>query len=82
VPVPVGVLPPTVADYLQSLEDRLLALEVPGSPTPLLPMASTSLTATNAATYRNCQVFVTDLLVIGYSSGVHWYRTDTGGVIV
>lgn len=78
---PVGT-PPELASWIQRLEDRIAVMETPRGPIALFPMLSTDLSVANAATYINCQVLVTDLLVTGYSSGAHWYRADTGAVII
>ena len=68
--------------FLAQVEDRLAALETPQSPTPMFAMATSLLTVANAATYANCQVFATDLKCPAVSDGAHWYRADTGAVIV
>lgn len=80
-PAPIGTTT-ALAQYLNDLENRIGVIENPQAPRPLFPMLSTNLTAPNALTYINCQVFVSDLGVIGYSNGAHWLRSDTGGVIV
>jgi hypothetical protein len=80
-PAPIGTNP-YLAAWLNDLESRLAVIENPQAPTALFPMASTNLTTANALTYINRQVFATDLGVIAYSTGAHWLRSDSGGVII
>jgi esterase/lipase superfamily enzyme len=60
----------------------LAVIENPQAPTALFPMASTNLTTANALTYINRQVFAKDLNIIAHSNGAHWYREDTGAMII
>ena len=78
---PVGT-PPELASWIQRLEDRIAVMETPMGPTLLFPIASASLSIANAATYINCQVFVTDLNCIAHSNGAHWYNEISGATII
>jgi hypothetical protein len=82
VPVPVGSVDPQLGQYLQELEDRLAAVENPQGPKGQFPIASANLSTSSAVTYKYCTVYVTDLNILAHSDGSHWYREDTGGVIV
>lgn len=72
----------SLGSWGQILELRLDGLEFPQSPAALYPMRTASMTTDNAKTYTNCVVLATDLPALAFSNGVHWYRADTGGVIV
>lgn len=80
-PAPVSTAP-ELANYLAQIETRLAKLETPGAPIPLFAIASTALTVANAATYINCQVYAPDLNMTAFSSGAHWFRSDTGALII
>jgi len=80
--IPVGKVPPELAAYLQELEDRIALVEDPKGPVALFTIASTSLTAALAVANVNRMVFVTDLNMTAHSNGAHWYRSDTGALIV
>jgi hypothetical protein len=79
--VPAG-LSQDVTSYLQSLEDRIVQLEVPKGFSPAYLTKSTSLTAASAARSGGKWAIITDLKAVAYSDGVHWYRADTGATIV
>lgn len=81
-PVPASELPPVVAEYLDQLEARISELENPGSPLALPLMLAAQLTAPNAVVYAYRFVLVTDLNMTAHSNGAHWYRSDTGALIV
>lgn len=78
-PVPSGELPPAVADYLQGLEDRIAALESPGSPGKVF--ATTSALKPSAADFYQCVYLDTTLNILAHSDGTNWRRQDTGGTI-
>lgn len=68
--------------FLAQVDDRLSALESPGSPALAFVIASANLTVASAALFPNCWVIVSDLKTMAYSTGSHWIRTDTGANIV
>gem|GEM_PF-3384840 len=80
----VPILPgePILRNYLLDLDRRVALIEGPKQPQPAYPMASTLMNTTNAKTYVNCVVYATDLNVLAHSNGAHWYREDTGAMIV
>jgi hypothetical protein len=82
-PVPAGEgLPGPLQTFLRDLERRVMALEGPEGFQRLFAIASSQLTTANAAANPNSLAFATDLKVTVGSDGVHWYRGDTGAVIV
>lgn len=78
-PVPVGALPPEVADYLDGLERRLELLENPQQPVPVPPYATTSMPP--AEDFRDCVLRNTTLNILAHSDGTNWIRQDTGAAI-
>lgn len=68
--------------WMTDVEQRLDTLTTPRGPTLMFSIASTSLTVASAAQNNGRQVFLTDLKCPGCSDGVHWYRADTGALIV
>lgn len=80
-PVPADTAP-DLARYLAELESRLAGLEEPQSPLMLPKMATADLSTTNAAAYAYRFVYVTTLNMTAHSNGVHWYRSDTGALII
>lgn len=74
-----GQLPPDVAAYLQSLEDRISELENPGSPRPVF--ACTTANQPDALTYIGCVIRNTTLNILAHSDGTNWRREDTGATI-
>ena len=81
-PVPVGEVPPAVAEYLGELEGRIAELENPNGPSVLPKMLAAQLTAANAVVNAYRFVLVTDLNMTAHSNGAHWYRSDTGALII
>jgi hypothetical protein len=77
--VPVGLIPPLVADYLQGIEDRIALLENPQGPTPLF--ASTTADMPDPAAFVGCVLRNTTLNILAVSDGANWIRQDTGGAI-
>jgi hypothetical protein len=82
VPVPTGTWGEVLNAYLQELEDRISAQEVPQGPVFQGVMASTSLSVTNAQTYKNAVVALSDLGKLAYSDGSHWYPITMGAAII
>jgi len=80
--IPVGKVPPELAAYLQELEDRIALLENPQDPSPLFAIDSTNLTVASATENVGSFVYVTDLNMTAHSNGAHWYRSDSGALIV
>lgn len=72
---PVGT-PPELANYLQTLEDRIAALELQGSPT--LVFASTKANLPNVASNISRIVWVTDTNILVHSDGTSWISEKTG----
>lgn len=68
--------------WMAQVEDRLAAIETPQGPQPRFAIASTALSIALAAQNPNAEVFLTDLKCPGCSDGVHWYRADTGALII
>jgi hypothetical protein len=81
-PVPLGSVDGPLGQLLQELEDRLAALETPQGPVFQGVMAQTSLTATNAQTYKNAVVALSDTGKLAFSDGTHWYPITMGAAIV
>lgn len=78
-PVPVGQVPPNVAEYLEDLEARIGRLEDPQQPVPV-PAYTTALMPA-AARFMNCVLRNTTLNILAVSDGVNWRRQDTGAII-
>jgi hypothetical protein len=78
-PVPVGQVPPNVAEYLEGLEDRIGRLEDPQQPVPV-PAYTTALMPA-ASAFMNCVLRNTTLNILAASDGVNWRRQDTGAII-
>ena len=78
-PVPVGQIPPALAEYLQALEDRMAARELASEPYPVFACPTVGMPA--AASYRNCVLLNTTLGVLCVSNGTAWVRQDTGAAI-
>jgi hypothetical protein len=77
-----AVVGPDLTLWMAQVEDRLAALETPQGPQLRFALASTALTAAMAVANPFAEVLLTDLKVPGCSDGVHWYRADTGALIV
>lgn len=75
-PLPLGDVPPALAQYLTDLEGRVTELEAPNGPKPAFACAQADLPA--AASFINCVVYVTDLKRLAHSDGTNWKRADTG----
>lgn len=78
-PVPVGQVPPNVADYLEDLERRIGLLENPQEPVLVPAYATASMPA--AASYRYRVILNTTLNILAHSDGTNWKREDTGATI-
>ncbi len=81
----VPILPDSLTElraWLQGVEDRLTNIETPNQPGALYRIASTNLTAANAATYVNSVVYCNDINQLAYSSGSHWYKIAVGSLII
>jgi hypothetical protein len=77
-PVPAGLSGP-LADYLQSLEDRIAELENPNGPAAEFSCLKANLP--DALTYLNRRAYVTDTKITVVSDGTVWRRQDTGAAI-
>jgi len=80
-PAPPG-LTADLAAYLETLESRLAALEVPAGFAPAFVTTSDRLTAAASAEAGGRWGLAADLKTAVWSDGAHWYRTDTGAQIV
>lgn len=80
-PVPNNV-PAELQSYLEELETRVSLLESPQGYLPAFLTTSTNLSAAGARLSGARWAIVTDLKTVAWSDGSHWYRTDTGAVIV
>jgi hypothetical protein len=78
-PVPTGMLPPEVAQYLTELEARIAELEDPGSPKKLF--ACTTAGLPSPAEFYQCGLLNTTLNIMAHSDGSDWIREDTGAAI-
>lgn len=78
-PVPVGEIPPALAEYLEGLEARIAELESPNSPKKLFACTTTNLPT--AADFYQCTLLNTTLNIMAHSDGTNWRREDTGAVI-
>lgn len=78
-PVPLGLLPPEVAQYLTDLEARVDEAENPGSPRKVF--ACTTANMPPAADFYQCVLLNTTLNILAHSDGTNWRRQDTGAVI-
>lgn len=78
-PVPVGQVPPNVAEYLEDLEARIGRLEDPQQPVPV-PAYTTALMPP-AASFMNCVLRNTTINILAVSDGTNWKRQDTGASI-
>lgn len=79
--IPVGPgLPPAVASVVKSHQDAIRSLQAPGAPTALLTTTIAGLP--DPTTARTHIAIVSDIPALAFSDGTHWYRADTGGVIV
>lgn len=81
-PVPNTGIDPDLRLYLLSLEDRVAQLETLQGFAPAFLTTSAKLTAANAIASASLWGIATDLKTVVWSDGAHWYRTDTGAVIV
>lgn len=72
-------LPPSVAAYLQTLEDRLSELENPNGPVAEFSCLKAKLPS--ALTYMNRRAYVTDTKITVVSDGTVWRRQDSGAAI-
>lgn len=79
--VPPG-LSSDITAFLQTLEDRVFALEAPQGFEPAYLTTSVSLTSASAARAGGKWAIITDLKAVAYSDGVHWYNARTGATIV
>jgi hypothetical protein len=77
VPVPVGQVPPNVAEYLEELERRIGLLETPES--PVIVPAYTTAARPAASAFPNGVYRDTTINILGVSDGTNWKRQDTGG---
>lgn len=78
-PVPVGQVPPNVAEYLEDLERRLELLEDPQEPGAVFSCEEVQLPP--AANYLNRVAYVSDVPILVMSDGTVWRRQDTGAAI-
>lgn len=78
-PVPVGQVPPQVAEYLSGLEVRIAALE--GADGPKQVFASTTANLPDPADFFQCVLLDTTLNILAVSDGSDWIRQDTGAPI-
>lgn len=81
-PVPADGLPGPLSAFLADLERRIDQLEGPRGFQGVFRIASTDLTAASAKSNGGRWGIATDLKTVVFSDGVHWYRADTGAVIV
>lgn len=78
-PVPVALVPPAVAAYLEELESRVGLLETPQQPVPV--PAYTTAAMPPASAFPNCVLRNTTLNILAASDGTNWKRQDTGATI-
>lgn len=81
-PVPAEGLPQALQGYLAAIEERIAQLETPQGPQRAFRIASASLTAASAVANGGCVVVMSDLKTWAASDGAHWYRTDTGALVI
>lgn len=81
-PVPSTGIPPDLQLHLAEVEQRLSALENPQGFAPAFLTTSAALSAETASSFSHRWAFATDLGTVVWADGVHWYRADTGAVIV
>lgn len=78
-PVPVGEVPPALAEYLRELEARVAELEEPQSPRKVFACETAKMPS--PADFYQCVLQNTTLNILAHSDGLHWIREDTGAVI-
>ena len=81
-PVPAAGLPASLQNFLNQLDRRVSALEAPQGFLPAFLTTSATLSSATANSFSNTWAFAIDLKTAVWSDGVHWYRADTGAVIV
>lgn len=67
--------------WLGELAAVLSGLQVPQAPTRIYSTDS-SVPPLPVTSFQGCVVVWSDLKTFGWCDGVHWYRADTGGVVI
>jgi hypothetical protein len=72
-------IPASLRPFALSVVEAIVALQVPGSPTPLFACDEADLPP--AANWPDHALKVSDLDIVAVSNGTSWIRQDTGAAI-